>query len=104
MTEGALVGGAAALVLLIGLARYLLLDKSAVGELRRDLTDLRLKVDRLEHELNEQRGLKHKALSDLAVARGVLHMVKQLAQECTCGALHPIELLMTQTPTSIPQE
>lgn len=81
----------------IGLVKFLLGDRSAsttqrsqIQALQKDVIELKTQVSVLQTDLGEQRSLKHKALNQLAVARGVLHVVGQLADTCTCGALQPM--------------
>jgi hypothetical protein len=61
--------------------------KSQIGTLQDEVTDLRAHVLRIEKLYDEQRGQKHQAFNDVARALTALELVRQLAHDCTCGAL-----------------
>lgn len=56
----------------------------------RDIAEVNLKMKALEDENMRQRSAKHKVTGDLAKTVIALDLVKNLAQRCTCGALHPL--------------
>jgi hypothetical protein len=87
---GGLAGVAAVLVAMLVVSQRLLLDRSGFAELRNEMTELRVKVEALERMVDRERGLKHDALRDVAVARGVITVVERLSSKCSCGALDAI--------------
>lgn len=75
----------------------LVIDRFAFRSLQQQVSDLETqlvavndKVAELEERYDEQRGLKHKALNDVAKTVMALDLVQRLAQECTCHVLDPL--------------
>lgn len=54
------------------------------------------RISALETEVAEQRHLKHEVTNDLQRCRLLLEAVRRLAPDCTCGALRPVERLLTE--------
>lgn len=59
-------------------------------------TDTQVRLTRLEATEAEQRHLKHALLNRLAGLKGSLLVVKQTAENCSCGAMHPVLPLLEE--------
>ena len=60
----------------------------------RQIRDLTVRVDDLEEKYDLERSLKHKAYNDVARTVMALDLVQRLAEECQCGVLSPLELVI----------
>lgn len=49
-----------------------------------------------DQEIIDQRSMKHQALNRLAGLTGTLSLVGRLAPNCTCGAMEPVQPLLSQ--------
>jgi hypothetical protein len=85
---GQLVGGSALALALLAFIRFFL--QRQIEDLRDDVDNLMRKLSVLEHEYDRERGLKHRALNDVARTVMALDLVRRLAQECTCNVLAPV--------------
>ena len=95
------------IIAVIGLAKFLLGDRTVamsnaqhISELREDITTLERKVEALEHDLDEQRTMKHALKNELTKALLVISFIKSSTPHCTCGVLDRVRPLIESFDTS----
>lgn len=88
-------------IAIVGLARYLLSDRSVaathtkqIADLKAELAAMRVEMAMLRNEVAEQHHLKHVAIGKQSAAEGTLDLVRSLYDQCTCGALLPLARLL----------
>lgn len=89
---GVVAGVGVVLLAIVGLARYLLSDRSVaathtkqIADMRADMASMKTEMALLRHEIAEQRTLKHAIRTEFAKTVMLLAFVEEA--NCTCGAL-----------------
>lgn len=91
MNQLPVVGGTAAVVVIVIVGLFRWLVQNDLSLLRQQVTEQSARIAHLEVLYDEQRTDKHRAITDLASTLIALQLVRRLAQECTCKVLAPLE-------------
>ena len=66
-----------------------------IEELRERIGESERVMSAQAHIAEEDRGIKHDALTALTVSEGTIHLVKMFVADCTCGAFAAIDSLVS---------